>query len=297
MEARELRIDVNGALLDLEMLTEEYGLRTDLTHQVKVEGLDGRLVRLLRVLISDFNVYLVETPHILRYVSHPYISGESLEVLMSENSPLLRRIVDRFTLRRFGSLVAADELIGRMGIDAPHIQDLSDLGDVVAAIPTPATSESIEAVHSQVRERGGRLRVVLFIGPMGEEDVHLLGDAANSLGVDSIFLAPALLGSRDSGGRLMAYGVDLDALRRGRVVTLGSVVDPLTLCRLLREYPPGMDISGLRERMAPDPDYLRSLLEDLIFLMEQPLFEPWQVDILLREAKNLRRQLMRYEGR
>ncbi len=296
MEARESRIDIGGAILDLNVLREEYGIRTDLTHQVKVEGLDGRLTRLMKVMIPDFNVYLLETPHILRYISHPHISGESLEILLSENSSLLRKIVDRFTLQRFGRIVAAESLAKKMGLDAPLVDELRDLGDVVAIVIAPISREEVEALESKIRERGGRLRVVLFMGPLGEGDVRILGDEANSLGADSIFLAPALLGSKDSRGSLVAYGIDVGLLKLGKVVELGSVVDEVTLCRLLRDYPPGIDISGLRERMRPDLNYLRSILEDILFLLEQPVFDPWQIEILMREAKNLRRQLMKYGG-
>ncbi len=296
MEAREYRIDIGGAVLDLNALREEYGIRTDLTRQVKVEGLDGRLTRLMKVMIPDFNVYLLETPHILRYITHPHISGDSLEILLSENSSLLRRIVDRFTLQRFGRIVAAESLIGKMGLDVPLVDDLRDLGDAVAIVITPIGEEGVEVLESRIRERGGRLRVVLFMGPLSEEDVEVLGDKANSLGADSIFLAPALLGSKDSRGSLVAYGIDIGLLKLGKVVELGSVMDETTLCRLLRDYPPGIDISGLRERMKPDLTYLRSILEDILFLLEQPIFDPWQIEILMREAKNLRRQLMRYGG-
>jgi len=296
LEAREPKIDIGGAILDLNVLREEYGIRTDLTRQVKVEGLDGRLTRLMKVMIPDFNVYLLETPHILRYISHPHIAGESLEILLSENSSLLKKIVDRFTLQRFGRIVAAESLVRKMGLDIPLLDDLRDLADVVAIVATPISEEGVEVLESNIREKGGRLRVILFLGPLSREDVNLLGDKANSLGVDSIFLAPALLGSRDSRGSLVAYGIDIGLLRRGKVVELGSVVDEITLCRLLRDYPPGIDVSGLRERIQPDLDYLRSILEDILFLLEQPVFDPWQIEILMREAKNLRRQLMKYGG-
>ncbi len=296
MEVRETKIDIGGAILDLNVLKEEYGIRTDLTHQVRVEGLDGRLTRLLKVMIPDFNVYLLETPHILRYITHPHIVGESLEILLSENSPLLKRIVDRFTLQRFGKIVAAEGSVRKMGLDVPLLADLRDLGDVVAIIPTPTSREEMEVLESGIRAKGGRLRVILFLGPLSEEDVSVLGDGANSLGADSIFLAPALLGSRDSRGSLVAYGIDVGLLKRGEVVELGSVVDETTLCRLLRDYPPGIDISGLRERIRADIRYLKSVLEDILFLLEQPVFDPWQIEILMREAKSLRRQLMKYGG-
>ncbi|MDK2373140.1 MAG: hypothetical protein QI197_07180 [Candidatus Korarchaeota archaeon] len=296
MEAREPKIDIGGAILDLNVLRDEYGIRTDLTHQVKVEGLDGRLTRLMKVMIPDFNVYLLETPYILRYISHPHIAGESLEVLLSENSSLLKRIVGRFTLQRFGRIVAAESLVRKMGLDIPLLDDLRDLSDVVAIVATPISRERVEVLESSIREKGGRLRVILFLGPLSWDDMNILGDEANSLGVDSIFLSPALLGSRDSRGALVAYGIDIGLLRRGKVVELGSVVDKITLCRLLKDYPPGIDMSGLRERIQPDLNYLRSILEDILFLLEQPVFDPWQIEILMREAKNLRRQLMRYGG-
>lgn len=297
MDSREFRICVEGVLLDLSILKEEYDIRTDLTQQVMVEGLDGRTSRLLKVSIPDFNVYLLETPYILSYISHPHIFGDSLEILLSKNSQLLRKAVERFALWRFGEVMSYDGLVERMGLDIPRSDQLRGTMDTVAIIVTPADGESIEVVEARARERGGRLRVILFLGPLSEEDVESLGDIANSLGVDAVFLALALLGRRNSNGSIVAYGADNGLLRRGIVRELGGIVDTLTLCRLLRNYPPGIDISGIRERLKPSLDYLRSVFDDLMLSLEMPIYDPWQVEIIMREAKSLRRRLMRYEER
>lgn len=296
MEAKELRFDVEGVPLDLNALKEEYGIRTDLTRQVRVEGLDGRASRLLKVDNTDFNVYLIETPHILRYLSHPHIFGDSLEVLLSENSSLLAKVLDRFSLQRFGKLISFDELTDKLGLHLPTLDQLRSIGDVVAVAVSPISAD-MESMEAEVRDRGGRLRVIFLLGPMSEEEVESLGDTANSLGVDIIFLAFALLGRKDSNGYSVAYGADTGLLRRGVLRGLGGVIDALTLCRMLRDYPPGIDISGIRGRLEPNLDYLRSILDDLMLSLEMPIYDPWQVEIIEREVKSLRRQLIRYEER
>ncbi len=292
MGAENLRIDVNGVLLDLKTFTEEYDIRIGLTEDVPVEGLDRRHTRLMRVKLEDFNAYLFETPYILRYMAHPHIVGDSLRDLLRRDVPLIRGIVKKFSLERFGRPVVVDSV----GIDLgfPKLEDIKNPENLVLIVTAPL-EQNIEQISEEVRNRGGRITVFLFLGPMSSDDIERLGDLSNSLGSDSIFLSNAFIGGRDCSGKIYAYGPDIDMLRSGRVVEVGSIIDVYTLSRLLREYPPSTDVSELKRRLFGDPSYLEATLEDMLFLMEQPIFDPWQVEILLREAKSLKRQLSRNE--
>ncbi len=295
MEAKDLKTEVEGVLLDLEMLVEEYNIETDLTEVIPVEGLDGRLSRLMKVGMRDFNVYLLETPYLLRYVTHPHIVGEPLRNLFEDNSSLLKKAMARFMLERFGRPVLAHPMGKLMGIEFPVIDELSNSGDLVLIFPVPPTELSyLEEIRERVRDRGGRVTVAFFFGPMSSKDVRRLGEASDSLGMDSIFLSTVLLGGEDSAGRVYAYGPDIELLKSGKVLGVGSIMDRSTLCRLLRDYPPSIDISRLEARVSDDPAYLKTVLEEILFLLEQPVFEPWQIEVLMREAKSLKRQLIRY---
>ncbi len=290
MEAENLRVDVNGVLLNLKTFIEEYNIKIGLTKDVPIEGLDRRHTRLMRVKFRDFNAYLFETPYILRYMAHPHIVGDSLRNLLKRDILLIKRIIEKFSLERFGRLVAIDSVNVDLGF--PKLENIKNPENLVLIVLTPL-EYNLEQIYEEVKDRGGRITVFLFLGPMSSDDISRLGDLSNSLGSDSIFLSSAFIGGRDCSGNIYAYGPDINMLRSGKVVEIGSIIDIHTLSRLLREYSPSTDVSKLKKRLSGDPSYLEATLEDMIFLIEQPIFDPWQVEILLREAKSLKRQLER----
>ncbi len=292
MEAEKLRIDVDGVSIDLRTFTEEYDIRIGLTEDIPVEGLDRRHIRLMRVNFRDFNAYLFETPYNLRYISHPHIAGDSLMDLLKRDAPLIKGVIDKFSLGRFGKPVAIDLMAGGIDIGFPSLKDVKILGNLVLIVPTPLEYD-IERIHEDLRSKGGKVTVFLFLGSMSIDDIGKLADLSNSLGSDSIFLSNAFIGGKDCLGRIYAYGPDINMLRSGKIVEIGSIIDIHTLSRLLREYPPSTDVSTLKTRISEGSSYLKSTLEDMIFLIEQPIFDAWQIEILLREAKSIKRQLMR----
>jgi len=305
LEYKDLRTDVDGVLIDLESFTEEYDIRIDLTEPVNMEELSGRFSRLFKLNIDGLNAYLLETPYLLRYVTHPHIVGEGLIGLFQDNASILQVVVSRFMLERFGKLVfAGDSELGKlfrledMGI--VPLNTIKGENDIVLVIPVAGNhhGESLELLYEQAREQGGRVTVILFIGLLDEQLLYELSDVANSLGVDSIFLSMVGLGGKNSLGEGILYGPDIGMLEKRVLLNIGSVIDQSTLCKVLRDYPPGMDftlhlVERIKEGMV---EYLRSLLMKLLFLLEQPIFEPWQHELLLREAKSTRRQLVKYEN-
>ncbi len=292
MEAEKLRIDVNGVSIDLKTFTEEYDIRIGLTEDVPVEGLDRRYTRLMRVNSRDFNAYLFETPYNLRYISHPHIIGDSLVDLLRRDAPLIKGVIDKFSLGRFGKPVAVDLMAGGIDIGFPLLKDIKNPGNLVLIVPTPLEYD-IEQIHEDARSKGDRVTVFLFLGSMSTVDIERLTDLSNSLGSDSIFLSNAFIGGKDCSGRIYAYGPDIKMLRSGKIVEIGSIIDVHTLSRLLREYPPSTDVSALKKRVSEEAPYLKSTLEDMMFLIEKAIFDAWQIEILLREAKSIKRQLMR----
>ncbi len=290
MEAENLRIEVNGVLLDLKTFIEEYNIRIGLTEEVSVEGLDRRHTRLMKVKLRDFNTYLFETPYMIRYMTHPHIVGDSLRELLRKDIPLVRGILKKFSLERFGKPTVIDQINIDLGF--PKLENVKGPENLVLIVLAPL-EYNIEQIYEGVRNRGSKITVFLFLGPMSNEDIARLGDLSNSLGADSIFLSNAFIGGKDHSGNIYAYGPDINMLRYGRVVEIGSIIDIHTLSRILREYPPSTDVSKIERRLSGDRSYLQETLEGMIFLMEQPIFDPWQIEIMLREAKSLKRQLER----
>lgn len=282
----------------LNELIEEFGISVADTFQVRVDWVDSRVCRLLKLKLPEHNVYLLETPALLRYASHPHICGDSLEKLLSSDSEFIRAIVSQFSLERFGKPLVLGKLVESMGLPHPRVGELGRLGDtVLIASPPELDAESLRRVSEEVSNRAGRLKVLLAMGFLSVEDLRSLDGEAKSLGLDTIYVSFLLLGRRTQGGEMYLYGYDIEALRKGVLKEVGSIVDAETLGKLFQDYPPSTDLSLTRERLSGSLEYLRSSLERTVLLMEHPVFDSWQLENLLREAKALAREIERRGGR
>lgn len=282
----------------LNELIEEFGISVADTFQLRVDRVDSRACRLLKLKIPEHNVYLLETPALLRYASHPHICGDPLEKLLSSNSEFMRAIVSQFSLERFGKPLVLGKLVESMGLPYPRVGEVERIGDaVLIASPPELDAESLERVSEEVSNRAGRLRVLLAMGFLSVEDLRSLDGEAKSLGLDTVYVSFLLLGRRTRGGEMYLYGYDVEALRKGVLKEAGSVIDAETLRKLFHDYPPSTDLSLTRGRLSGSLEYLRSSLERTILLMEQPVFDSWQLENLLREAKALAREIERRGGK
>ncbi|MEM3446920.1 MAG: hypothetical protein QW418_05825 [Candidatus Korarchaeum sp.] len=281
----------------LRELVEEFGIDIVDTFQVRLDCVDNRTCRLLKVKLPEHNVYLLETPALVRYASHPHICGESLRNLLSSNSEFMRAVISQFSLERFGRPLIHGKLVGSIGLPHPRIEEPRRLGDTVLIASLPELdAETLQAMSDEISSRGGSLKVLLAIGFLSIEEIRSLDDAAESLGVDTIYISLLLLGRRTQDGEIYLYGYDTGALRRGMLREVGSAVDAETLSKLVQEYPPSTDLSLTSGRLSGSLDYLRSSLERTLLLMEHPIFDSWQVENLLREAKALMREIKRRGG-
>lgn len=279
---------------DLRKLADEFSIELIDATQVKVDGVDNRACRLLRVPMREFNAYILETPHLLRYASHPHISGEQLSSLLSSNSSFLEAVMSQFSLERFGRVAIHGSLGRALGLKYPNLEEIRSPGDIAAiAFHPELTQEELRRISDQLRRRGGRLRVLLYAGFLSTEDLREIGDTSDSLGVDPIFLSFLLIGRRSSCGEIYAYGYDACMLKRGALSEVGCIITQETFSKLSRDYPPSTDLTLRSERLAGSPEYLSSLLESLLLLLEHPIYDPWQVEIILREAKAVKRELER----
>jgi hypothetical protein len=71
------------------------------------------------------------------------------------------------------------------------------------------------------------------------------------------------------------------------------MIDLETLKKLIPEYPPSTNLILSEERISGSMSYLNSLLESILLLLEHPIFDSWQIENLLREAKSVKREIMR----
>jgi len=275
-------------------LAEEFGIELAETCQVRVEALDNRVNRLLRLKLDWSNVYLLETPALVRYACFPHICGDPVLSLLSSNSDAVRAVINQFSLERFGRLLIHGRLAEALNLPYPRALDANRPGDVVLISSPPDLSpESLRRIAYDLERRGGRMRVIFAIGFLSLEDLRCLDDAANSLGANTVYLSFLLLGRRTQEGEIYLYGYDARGLRRGEVRGVGSIVDAETLGKMIQEYPPSTDISLTDGRLSGSLDYLESSLERMLLLLEHPLFDSWQVENILREAKAIRREMER----
>jgi len=269
--------------LHLEEIIEEFGIEVLETSEINIAD---RNCRLLKTNLP-YNVYILELSSLIRYASFPHICGEPLVRLLRD--PGMSSVISQFSLERFGRPMVYGK-IGEMIIPYPRG---SSSGDIVLISIFPDVRPGIlHEVKEEVRSRGGRLRVLLLMGFLSIEDLRKIEEEANSEGVDVIFISFLLLG-REASGELYAYGYDKGALRRGLIKEVGCMIDMETLRKLIPEYPPSTNLLISEERISGSMKYLNSLLESILFLLEHPIFDSWQIENLLREAKSVKREIMR----
>lgn len=277
-------------LYDLDELIEEFGIEIIETSQINIPSVDNRSCRLLKAKIPH-NVYILELPSLIKYASFPHICGEPLIELLRD--PGISSVISRFSLERFGRPVVYGEIGERI---IPYPRDPKGSGDIALISIFPDLRPGIlHEVKEELGRRGGRLRVLLVMGFLSIEDLREMEEEASSEGIDAIFIPFLLLGHRAS-GELYAYGYDKGALRRGSVREVGCMIDLETLRKLIPEYPPSTNLILSEERISGSIRYLNSLLESILFLLEHPIFDSWQIENLLREAKSVKREIMRRAG-
>lgn len=279
----------------LKELVDEFSIELiEDAVQLRVNGLDNRACRLIRAPLHDLNAYLLETPHFLRYALHPHIAGEQLLSLLSANSVFLEAVISQFSLERFGRITTYGSLGRALGLRYPNPEEIRRLGDIsMIAFHPELTPEGLQVAFDELRNRGGRLRVLLYSGFLSMEVVREMTDSADSLGVDPIFLSFLLIGRESSCGQVYAYGYDACMLKSGTLRKLGCMITRETLSKLAPDYPPSSDLVLRRERLNGSLEYFNSLLEEMLFLLEQPIYDSWQVENLLREAKAAKREIER----
>ncbi|MCS7103029.1 MAG: hypothetical protein NZ992_04005 [Candidatus Korarchaeum sp.] len=278
----------------LREIVEEFGISIVGAFQVRVERVDNRACRLLKVNLPEHNVYLLETPALMRYAISPHLSGETLMNLLSSDSDFMRAVISQFSLERFGRPLIYGKLAESMDLPYSRIEELRKFSDTVLIASLPdLNAGTLEALREEILSRGGSLRVLLAMGFLSIEDVISLDDAARSLGLDTIYISFLLLGRRTRDSEIYLYGYDIGALREGVLREVGSIVEAETLSKLFYDYPPSTDLSLTSERLSGSLEYLKSSLEKLLLLIEHPIFDSWQVENLLREAKALMREIER----
>jgi len=274
-------------IYDLEEIIEEFGIEVLETSQVNMADVDNRNYRLLKTNLP-YNVYILESPSLIRYASFPHICGEPLVELLRD--PGMSSVISQFSLERFGRPMVYGK-IGEMIF--PYPRESKSSGDIVLISIFPDVRPGIlHEVKEEVRSRGGRLRVLLVMGSLTIEDLRKIEEEADSEGVDVIFISFLLLG-HEASGELYAYGYDKGALRSGVVKEVGCMIDLETLKKLIPEYPPNADLLLSEGRISGSIGYLNSLLESITFLLEHPIFDSWQIENLLREAKSVKREIIR----
>jgi hypothetical protein len=274
-------------IYDLDEIIEEFGIEIIETSQINITNVNNRNCRLLKTNLP-YNVYILETPSLIRYASFPHICGEPLVGLLRD--PGISSVISQFSLERFGRPIVYGK-IGEMIVSYPG--NPKGPGDIALISVFPDVRPGIlHEIKEEVSSKGGRLRVLLVMGFLSIEDLRKIEEEASSEGIDAIFISFLLLG-REASGELYAYGYDKGALRRGLVREVGCMIDLETLKKLIPEYPPSTNLILSEERISGSMSYLNSLLESILFLLEHPIFDSWQIENLLREAKSVKREMMR----
>ncbi len=277
-----------GKMRELMNLVEEFGMELVNASQVRIDGVDNRVCRLLK--LPEHNVYLLEMPALIRYACFPHICGEPLLSLFSSQSEFLRAVISQFSLERFGKPLKHGKLADLFHLPYAGVEGMRGVGDTVLISSPPELSpDSLHRIAEELGKRGGRLRVIFAMGFLSLEDIRELDRTARSLGADTIYLSFLLLGRRAIDGEIYLYGYDLGALRRGELRGIGSILDEETFSKLVHDYPPSTDLSLTNGRLSGSSSYLRSSLERMLLLLESPLLDSWQMENLLREAKSMAR--------